>query len=1019
MANPIKASDLYQDDGAIQAAIEQLKSLKSTYEALLESTRKDAVRLEVEVKKIASTTENYAESLQKAAARADELDKQHREFSQAAKGVEDAIKKTEKSQQEQNETIAESVELTEEMEKALAKYAEALDDNKIKTEAIRLATTKMNQINKLEAKLAMSRAGSYNALSAQYSILKIKLNDMTAAERASTQAGQAMEKQAAELYEEMKRLQEVTGKHTLNVGNYTESVKKALAESDLFANNIPGYSAVMRAYSSAVDGLAQAKIALSRAIAANLSPLKLFRIALISTGIGAIVVILGSLVAAFFSTQRGIDALNRVLVPLKTVFQGLLGLLQELSFKAFDRFKAAVQDPIGAIKSLGNSIKEFLIDRIEGFARYGVAFAKILKGDFKEGFEELGKAAGQATGLDALGRAIGGATEAVKENVKANFELGKRIIANRIALREEEIAWEARREALEREIAINREIAANREKDTAQRLAASQKAIALVNQVSAAEVKLAKMRLTQAQLEAQANDTDAEGRLEIARLQGEVVKAERAAIDRRRELVTQGVEIRAQAAAAEAAILKAQQAEEARIAAERQKTLDDLAKFEAGVIQGRAKTIAERQAVELSKLDDVYEEQRVKLEQFGLSTVKLENLIESEKARVRAQFAKERMDAAIAEADRLYAADLERFNQQQELERSRLALVEMSAEERADTELELERAKLKKLLELNQQYAGNLTDLQIQTIENQIKAIENQIKAIDEKLNQRDGRTIAELLGVTEREMGVINDAFSFAKAQLDEFMQKRVEAANQAVQRSDNEVQAAQAALQAELEAANLGYASNVERAKKELRLAQDNQKKALEQQRQAQRAQQQIQAATQAANLVTASSKILADFKLPFALLALAVMWGAFATAQVKAGQLTKKQYAKGGFEFLDYGGSHASGNDNPLGMTRDGRQRTAERGEAFAVFNRRATSAYRDVLPGLVDAINRGRLERAMPGAEGINFSPVVMSADMRRTERELEQIRRQGERKIYTDAQGRTVEVFRNRKTIYHA
>jgi hypothetical protein len=1012
MANPIKASDLYQDDGAIQAAIEQLKSLKSTYEALLESTRKDAVRLEVEVKKIASTTENYAESLQKAAARADELDKQHREFSAAAKSAEEAIKKTEKAQQEQNETIAESVELTEEMEKALAKYAEALDDNKIKSEAIRLATQKMNQINKLEAKLAMSRAGSYNALSAQYSILKIKLNDMTAAERANTEAGRAMEKQAAELYEEMKRLQEATGKHTLNVGNYTESVKKALAESDLFANNIPGYSVVMNAYSGAVQGLAEAKIALSRAIAANISPLKLFRIALISTGIGAIVVLLGSLVAAFFSTQRGIDALNRVLVPLKTVFQGLLGLLQELSFKAFDRFKAAVQDPIGAIKSLGNSIKEFLIDRIEGFARFGVAFAKILKGDFKEGFEELGKAAGQATGLDALGRAIGGATEAAKENVKANFELGKRIIANRIALREEEIAWEARRETLEREIAINREIAANREKDTAQRLAASQKAISLVNQVSAAEVKLAKMRLTQAQLEASANDTNAEGRLEIARLQGEVVKAERAAIDRRRELVTQGVEIRAQAAAAEAAILKEQQAEEARIAAERQKTLEDFAKFEAGVIQGRAKTIAERQAVELAKLDEVYAEQRAKLEQFGLSTVALEDLIESEKARVRAQFAKERMDAAIAEADRLYAADLERFDQQQELERSRLALVEMSAEERADTELELERAKLKKLLELNQQYAGNLTDLQIQTIE-------NQIRAIDEKLNQRDGRTIAELLGVTEREMGVINDAFSFAKAQLDEFMQKRVEAANQAVQRSDNEVQAAQAALQAELEAANLGYASNVERAKKELRLAQDNQKKALEQQRQAQRAQQQIQAATQAANLVTASSKILADFKLPFALLALAVMWGAFATAQVKAGQLTKKQYAKGGFEFLDYGGSHASGNDNPLGMTRDGRQRTAERGEAFAVFNRRATSAYRDVLPGLVDAINRGRLERAMPGAEGINFSPVVMSADMRRTERELEQIRRQGERKIYTDAQGRTVEVFRNRKTIYHA
>jgi len=315
---------------------------------------------------------------------------------------------------------------------------------------------------------------------------------------------------------------------------------------------------------------------------------------------------------------------------------------------------------------------------------------------------------------------------------------------------------------------------------------------------------------------------------------------------------------------------------------------------------------------------------------------------------------------------------------------------------------------------LNKEYNQNLSDVQIETIENQIAALDARISAL-----AAPRRGLAALLGATDEEMGVINDAFSFAKNQLDEFMAKRTEAANQAVQRSDTEIQSAEAALQTELQAAAAGYASNVDRARKEVELAKQTQKKALDEQRKAQRAQQQIQAATQAANLITASAKIWGELGFPLALAALAVMWGSFATAQVKAGQLTKKQYAKGGYELLDYGGSHASGNDNPLATTRDGRQRVAERGEAFAVFSRRAVSTYGDVLPGLVQAINERRLERSIPDVQAAGMQIITTGGDMKRTEKELAAIRQQGERKIYTDAQGRTVEIFRNKKTIYHA
>ena len=53
--------------------------------------------------------------------------------------------------------------------------------------------------------------------------------------------------------------------------------------------------------------------------------MKILRGAVISTGIGALVIALGSLIAYFTSTQEGIDKVNKVLTPLKVLFQTMGG----------------------------------------------------------------------------------------------------------------------------------------------------------------------------------------------------------------------------------------------------------------------------------------------------------------------------------------------------------------------------------------------------------------------------------------------------------------------------------------------------------------------------------------------------------------------------------------------------------------------------------------------------------------------------------------------------------------------
>lgn len=117
---------------------------------------------------------------------------------------------------------------TEQSEKLVAEYRDVTTAQWKATQAFAEATAAKKesaQIDKLITQINTSAEGSYNRLSAQYRLNKIRLNEMSAAERSGTEAGRALEQETAAIYEEMKRLQEATGKHTLNVGNYADAAK--------------------------------------------------------------------------------------------------------------------------------------------------------------------------------------------------------------------------------------------------------------------------------------------------------------------------------------------------------------------------------------------------------------------------------------------------------------------------------------------------------------------------------------------------------------------------------------------------------------------------------------------------------------------------------------------------------------------------------------------------------------------------------------------------------------------------
>lgn len=187
---PIKYSDLVKPDNSITDLIKQLDELSDTYTNALKNIKAEAIQLAEILKKVSGATEDGRKTTKKAADDAERLARAQRDLA----------------------------------------FAES--ENAKKLAELKLAQQEANQINKLIVKINQSAEGSYNRLSAQYSLNKIYLNNMTKAERENTEEGRKLVAQTKEIYEEMKRLQEATGKFQLNVGNYTEASDAIIAYGD-------------------------------------------------------------------------------------------------------------------------------------------------------------------------------------------------------------------------------------------------------------------------------------------------------------------------------------------------------------------------------------------------------------------------------------------------------------------------------------------------------------------------------------------------------------------------------------------------------------------------------------------------------------------------------------------------------------------------------------------------------------------------------------------------------------------
>ena len=206
------------------------------------------------------------------------------------------------------------------------------------------------------------------------------------------------------------------------------------------------------------------------------------------------------------------------------------------------------------------------------------------------------------------------------------------------------------------------------------------------------------------------------------------------------------------------------------------------------------------------------------------------------------------------------------FDEQQALDEAVFNEVKRSETEITRFKLEQEKARWQEQIHLAEAGGLDWSQAQIDAAKATVKGIDRELSELDDFIKNigkkgLDG-TLLEKLGFDDDQIDALKDAVNIVIEQLQSIMDAEVELAEQAVEAAEARVEAAQKAYDAEVEARNNGYANNVATAKKELEQEKKNQQEKQKMLAAAQKRQENLNTVIQASSLITASANLWSSF-------------------------------------------------------------------------------------------------------------------------------------------------------------
>nr|DAJ84876.1 MAG TPA: Tail tape measure [Caudoviricetes sp.] len=366
------------------------------------------------------------------------------------------------------------------------KIAELKASSQQYTDAIRVLNKEIQNNRKQQTELE----GSLTSLRAQLSNLTAEYDSLSEAERNASK-GQTLKKSINDITDSLKGAEEETQRFYRNVGNYEESIKKAVSANVPFIGqimdiqeNAGGLKGAFNAATTAVKGFSKQLLALlANPIVATLSVIS--------------VVIMG-VTKAINSSEEASNRWSIITAPLTKVLNGLLNVVQFLA------------GGILSVVEAGAKLNNWISTQLEKVPLLGKVFKDI---------------------NDSNREAI----ELAKEKIAIQQQERKDEVQN---AKDALAVSELRNKAKDKENYTDKE-----------RLEFVRQANKLEQEQADRNVELAERKLKALQIESEWAQNNKEANDELARLEAEVYKARKDQFDKTRELLEQENTIKAEIAA--------------------------------------------------------------------------------------------------------------------------------------------------------------------------------------------------------------------------------------------------------------------------------------------------------------------------------------------------------------------------------------------------------------------------------------------------------------------------------------
>ena len=364
-----------------------------------------------------------------------------------------------------------------------------------------------------------------------------------------------------------------TDKAVKNIDKLNDSVKETGKETKNTSADI-----------DRVTGGAATKFkGLTTTVGGVIKSFKSLRVAIIASGIGALVLAVVALGQAFTRSEEGQNKFAKIMAVIGSVTDNLLDLLADLGESIISVF----EDPKQALIDFKDAFVQNITNRFDSAIKtigfLGSAIKKVFEGDFKGAMEDA-KSAGSSyidtlTGVnDTLGKTAA-AVRGLKNELVEEGKIAAQIADNRAKADKIERKNIVDRANANQKISELRFKAEQRDKfSAAERVKFLKEASALEDETTNKEIEAAKLRFEAKKLENQLTKSGKEDKDEEARLEAQLIALTTAKLNLQKRLQTSITTFQNEQKALKAAELKEQEDEEKAAADKEKAEIDKLEK---------------------------------------------------------------------------------------------------------------------------------------------------------------------------------------------------------------------------------------------------------------------------------------------------------------------------------------------------------------------------------------------------------------------------------------------------------